>query len=114
MQGEWKEELFDLDKMNLDSDYIVYINKKEKIQLLSKKLFQCYSEICKVKHLLQCVTQENVQNQTDLKFIRNYFEKHPVHSQSDIGQDNNRDGSNWHLCSFFGKNIPALTYEVHL
>ena len=62
MQGEWKESSFDLEKMNLNSDYIVYTNKKEKNQLLSKKLFQCYSEICKVKHLLQCVTEENAHN----------------------------------------------------
>ena len=112
MQGEWKEESFNLEKMNLNSDYIVYTNKKEKNQLLRKKLFQCYSEICKVKHLLQCVTQENAQNQKDLKFVQSYLEKHKVDSRGDIGKDNVRDSSNWHLGS--SKNTPALTYEVFL
>ena len=112
MQGEWKEESFNLEKMNLNSDYIVYTNKKEKNQLLRKKLFQCYSEICKVKHLLQCVTQENAQNQKDLKLIQSYFEKHQVHSRSNLGIDNISDSCNWHLGSL--EHIPALTYEVFL
>ena len=112
MQGEWKEQSFALEKMNLNSDYIVYTNKKEKNQLLCKKLFQCYSEICKVKHLLQCVTQENAQNQKDLKFIQTYFEKHQVYNSSDLGQDNMRDCCHWRLGSL--KHIPAIASKVFL
>ena len=109
MLEDWKEESSRLQKMDLNSDYIVYTNRKNKINQLVKELKECYSEICKVKHLIQCIAQENFQNKEDLKYIEGYYKESQVHGEN-VPDDKLRDEYNLHFCN--KSSTPALTYEV--
>ena len=110
MLDEWKEESSFVQRMDYNADYIVYTNRKDKVSSLVNRLFQCYSEICKVKHLIQCVTLENTQNKEDLKLINRYFEKIKFDGKKDIFEDNTRVKYLSNISSI--NDVPSLTYEV--
>ena len=111
MQNEWKKETSRLLEMNPNSDYIVYTNRKDKIAHLSDSLIQLYLEVCKVKHLIQCIKEENSQNKEDLNFMEGYLIKRDM---LDGRNPTYKELNDCDLPSDRIKNIPALTYEVFI
>ena len=112
MQNEWEKESSRLLEMNPNSDYIVYTNRKEKIRHLAENLAQLYLEVCKVKHLTQCIKEENAQNIEDLNFIEDYFVK--LDTLDGSSPIHNVITNECNLPSDGVKNIPKLTYEVFI
>ena len=111
MQNEWEKETSRLLEMNPNSDYIVYTNRKDKIAHLSENLIQLYLEVCKVKHLIQCIKEENAQNKEDLNFMERYFVKRDM---LDGRTPTYKELDDCNLPSDRVKDIPALTYEVFI